>query len=100
MPGARLVQPSIGLDQYQSDPRGAQTPLDYASRDGAPRRRHAIRSALATPSSRSALDYRDKDQRSYFDQGGFPSYRADELKYNSFTPRVRLPFSTGSVRTA
>jgi len=28
LPGARRVQPSIGLDEYAADPRGAQTPLD------------------------------------------------------------------------
>jgi iron complex outermembrane receptor protein len=28
LPGARTVQPSIGLNQYATDPRGAQTPLD------------------------------------------------------------------------
>ena len=34
LPGARRIQPSIGLDEYATDPRGAQTPLDYSSRDG------------------------------------------------------------------
>ena len=72
LPGARRMQPSIGLDEYQSDPRGAQTPLDYASRDGT-RAGMTSRSASATPSCPSAPDYRDKDQRSYFDQGGFPT---------------------------
>ena len=34
LPGGRRVQPSIGLNEYASDPRGAQTPLDHSSRDG------------------------------------------------------------------
>lgn len=98
LPGARIVQPSIGLDEYQSNPRGAQTPLDYASRDG--RRAGMTYSQRFGDAELSVgLDYRDKDQRSYFDQGGFfPTYRADDLKYNSVTPRLRLPFSTGAVR--
>jgi iron complex outermembrane receptor protein len=97
LPGARIVQPSIGLDEYQSNPRGAQTPLDYASRDG--RRAGMTYSQRFGDAELSVgLDYRDKDQRSYFDQSGFPTYRADDLKYNSFTPRLRLPFSTGAVR--
>jgi iron complex outermembrane recepter protein len=99
LPGARLVRPSIGLDEYQSNPRGAQTPNDYASRDG--------RRAGTTYSQRFGsaefsvgLDYRDKDQRSFFEQGGAPftSYRADKLDLTSLTPKVRLPFSTGGVR--
>jgi iron complex outermembrane receptor protein len=97
LPGARLVQPSIGLDQYQSDPRGAQTPLDYGSRDG---RRAGMTYSQRFGDAELSIgaDYRDKDQRSYFDFNGFPSYRADDLKYNSVTPRLRLPFSTGSAR--
>src|SRR5690606_38951235 len=34
LPGARRIRPSIGLDEYADDPRGAQTPLDFSSRDG------------------------------------------------------------------
>ena len=34
LPGARRIQPSIMLKEYTADRRGAQTPLDYASRDG------------------------------------------------------------------
>jgi iron complex outermembrane recepter protein len=98
LPGARLVQPSIGLDQYQSDPRGAQTPNDYASRDG---RRAGMTYAQRFGSAEFSIgaDYRDKDQRSFFEQGGAPftNYRADKLDLTSVTPKVRLPFSTGSV---
>ena len=37
------------------------------------------------------LDWRDKDQRSYFDQSGFPTYREDRLDLRSLTPRLKLP---------
>jgi iron complex outermembrane recepter protein len=99
LPGARIVQPSIGLDEYQSNPRGAQTPNDYASRDG--RRAGAGYSQRFGDAEFSiGLDYRDKDQRSFFEQGGAPftSYRADKLDLTSITPKLRLPFSTGGVR--
>jgi iron complex outermembrane receptor protein len=90
LPGGRFVQPSKGLDQYAADPRGATTPLDYASRDG----RLAGLTLLQRFGGVEAvvgLDWRDKDQRSYFDQNGFPTYRADGLELTSLTPRVKIP---------
>ncbi len=96
LPGARRIQPSIGLDEYASDPRGAQTPLDYASRDGA-RAALKLSHRLGEAELSLGIDYRDKDQRSYFDQGGFPIYRADALKVTSLTPRARIPFTLGSI---
>jgi iron complex outermembrane recepter protein len=97
LPGGRFVQPSIGLDEYAADPRGASTPLDYSSRDGT-----RIGSTL-TWTSRGGefslgVDYRDKDQRAYFDQAGFPTYRADKLELRSLSPRARLPFVTADVQ--
>ena len=97
LPGARRVQPSIGLDEYAADPRGAQTPLDYASRVGQ-RAGATLVQRLGEAELSVGLDHRDKDQRSFFDQGGFPTYRADALDLNSFTPRLRVPFATGSLR--
>ena len=97
LPGGRFVQPSIGLDEYTADPRGASTPLDYSSRDGT-----RIGSTLTWHSRNSefslGVDYRDKDQRAYFDQAGFPTYRADKLELRSLTPRARVPFETGGLR--
>ncbi len=95
LPGARRIQPSIGLNEYVADPRGAQTPLDYASRDGA-RAGVTFGHRLGDAEFTLGLDYRDKDQRSYFDQGGFPIYRADALNVASATPRARIPFKLGS----
>ena len=96
LPGGRFVQPSIGLDQYATDRRGASTPLDYASRDGT-RARLSFLQRLGDAELSVGLDTRDKDQRSYFDQGGFPTYRADDLELRSLTPRVRLPLRTHSL---
>ena len=96
LPGGRLVQPSIGLDQYASDPRGAQTPLDYASRDGA-RAGANFMQRFGDAEFTVGLHWRDKDQRSYFDQMGFPTYRADALDVTSLTPRLRVPFALGDT---
>jgi iron complex outermembrane recepter protein len=97
LPGARRVRPSIGLDEYADDPRGAQTPLDFSSRDGT-RAGLALTQRFGDTEVSIGLDRRDKDQRSYFDFGGFPSYRADDLQLTSFTPRVRTAFTLGATR--
>jgi iron complex outermembrane receptor protein len=96
LPGARRVQPSIGLNEYATDPRGAQTPLDYASRDGK-RASLVLGQRLGEAELSVGLNWRRKDQRSHFDQGGFPIYRADELDVSSLTPRLRVPFATGGI---
>jgi iron complex outermembrane receptor protein len=90
LPGGRFVQPSIGLDEYATDPRGAATPLDYASRDGA-RARATLLQRVGEAEFSIGVDWRDKDQRSFFDQGGFPRYQADDLELRSLTPKMKLP---------
>jgi iron complex outermembrane receptor protein len=97
LPGARAVQPSIGLDEYASDPRGAQTPLDWSKRDGE-RLGASFVTRLGTAELNLGADWRDKDQRAYFDQGGFPTYRDDQLEMTSFTPRLRVPFALAGLR--
>ena len=96
LPGARRVQPSIGLDEYASDPRGAQTPLDYASRDGE-RAGLTLSRRWGQTEFSVGFDWRRKDQRSYFDQSGFPVSRKDVMDVASITPRVRIPFATGGL---
>ncbi len=96
LPGARRVQPSIGLDEYASDPRGAQTPLDFASRDGE-RAGLTLSRRWGETDFSVGLDWRRKDQRSYFDQSGFPISRADVMDVTSLTPRMRIPFMTGGI---
>jgi len=90
LPGGRFVQPSIGLDEYAADPRGTGTPLDYASRDGA-RAGLSFLQRVGEAEFLLGVDFRDKKQLSYFDQGGFPSTRDDRLELASLTPRFRLP---------
>jgi iron complex outermembrane receptor protein len=97
LPGARRIQPSTRLDEYAADPRGAQTPLDYASRDGL-RAGASLMHRLGDAELSLGIDWRDKVQRSNFDQAGFPIYRADRLEVSSLTPRVRMPFALGGLR--
>ncbi|HEX5093734.1 MAG TPA: TonB-dependent receptor, partial [Burkholderiales bacterium] len=97
LPGARAVQPSIGQNQYATDPRGTSTPLDWSSLDS-----ERVGATLVTRLGRAELnvgaDWRNKDQNAYFDFGGFPVYRDDNLDYTSLTPRLRVPFETGGWR--
>lgn len=97
LPGGRFVQASIGLDQYGSDPRGTNTPLDWASRDGN-RVGATVRQNFGSAEFIVGADYRSKEQRSYFDQGGFPVFRDDSLDLRSITPRVRIPFGPAGLR--
>jgi iron complex outermembrane receptor protein len=97
LPGARRVQPSIGLDEYTSDPRGAQTPLDWSSRDGS-RAGATFGTRLGEAEFSVGADWRGKSQQSYYDQSGFPIYRDDQLDVTALTPRVRVPFAIGATR--
>jgi iron complex outermembrane receptor protein len=89
LPGARTVQPSAGVNQIESDRRGTNTPLDYATRDGNRMtldwRRHS-----GWGEFNIGLGWRDKAQTSYFDFGGFPDYRVVDLDVWSFTPRLKI----------
>jgi iron complex outermembrane receptor protein len=94
LPGARLVQPSIGTNLVATDPRGTSTPLDYASRDGS---QLALewRQKFYGADVNVGVARRTKNQKSYFDFGGYPNYRDSDLNVNSFTPRIRVPHSLG-----
>ena len=96
LPGGRFVQPSIGLDEYSTDRRGAATPLDYANRDGA-RAGASLVQRLGSAELSVGVDWRGKEQKSYFDQGGFPTYRDDDLDLKSFTPRLKVPLGRHSL---
>ena len=97
LPGARRVQPSIGLDEYAADPRGAQTPLDWSSRDGE-RAGVTYVARIGGAELNVGADWRSKQQQSYFDQSGFPITRDDALDVSSFTPRLRLPVTLAGMR--
>ncbi len=95
LPGARTVQPSIGLNEYATDPRGAQTPLDWSERDGN-RAGATLAHRVGEAELSLGLDWRDKAQRSYFDQQG-PVARDDRLQWSSIGPRARVPLHIGGV---
>jgi len=90
LPGARTVQPSAGINQLETDRRGASTPLDYAQRAGN-RAMFDWRHETGLGQFNLGLGYRDKEQTSYFDQGGFPDYRVANLDQWSVSPRMRFP---------
>ena len=89
LPGARQIQPSAGVNQFVTDRRGAQTPLDYATRDGD---RAVLDWRITTGFGEVNLSggWRGKAQTSYFDFGGFPNYRATDVNVWSLTPRVKI----------
>ena len=89
LPGARTVQPSAGINQLETDRRGTSTPLDYAQLVG---NRVTLdwRQETGIGEFSLGLGYRDKEQTSYFDQGGFPDYRIANLEVWSASPRMRF----------
>jgi iron complex outermembrane receptor protein len=89
LPGARQVQPSAGVNELVTDRRGAQTPLDWAQREG---RRALFDWIRATPFGEVTVEagWREKIQRSFFDQQGFPDFRDIDLAVWSLTPRVKV----------
>lgn len=94
LPGARIVQPSIGLNEYASDPRGAQTPRDYANRDGS-RAGATLAHTLGEAELTLGLDWRNKKTNALFAQ----QFRTqqDSATVQSITPRVRVPFRLGGL---
>ena len=94
LPGARQIQPSAGVNQFISNKTGAQTPLDYATRDGD---RAMLDWRIATGFGEVNLSggWRGKEQTSYFDFGGFPNYRITDLNVLSLTPRVKVTTPLG-----
>jgi iron complex outermembrane receptor protein len=90
LPGARTVQPSAGVNELETDRRGTSTPLDYAERTGN-RATLDWRHETGIGQFSLGLGYRDKEQKSYFDFGGFPDYRVAELDVWSVSPRMRFP---------
>lgn len=96
LPGARLVQPSIGLDQVADDPRGTNTPLDWTDTRGY-QAGLSDRFGFGSNEAMLDLDYRNKQQQSYYHFGGFPDYREVDLDMWSFSPRTRLPVVAGGI---
>jgi iron complex outermembrane receptor protein len=95
LPGARRVNPAIGLDQLRDDRKGTNTPNDYADQRG-------YNTALGVTQlwengAEAVIDggYRVKNQKAFFDDydfgGAFANYLDSELKTWSFTPRLIIP---------
>ena len=89
LPGARQVQPSAGRNELATDRRGAQTPLDWAQREGN-RALIDYRRTLGFGEFTVGAGWREKEQRSYFFFGGFPDYREVDLSVWSLNPRIKL----------
>ncbi len=88
-PGARQIQPSANVNQFLSDKRGTSTPLDNATRDGD---RAVLDWRVTTGFGEVNLSggWRSKEQTSYFDFGGFPTFRIADLNVLSLTPRIKV----------
>jgi iron complex outermembrane recepter protein len=90
-PGARSVNPSLGINQLATDPRGATTPFNYGNRQGF---------SVTTGLTRQINDglqlivdggvRQKKQQAAFFDSfsSDFDSYVDTTLTNYSFTPRV------------
>ncbi|HET7159742.1 MAG TPA: TonB-dependent receptor, partial [Burkholderiales bacterium] len=89
LPGARMVQPSAGVDQLPTDRRGAATPFDWAQREGN-RASFDWRRDISIGELNLSAGWRNKEQRSYFAFGGFPDYREVDLDVWSVTPRIKI----------
>ncbi|WP_291605402.1 TonB-dependent receptor [Bradyrhizobium sp.] len=95
LPGGRLVDPSIGLDQLATNRRGAATPFDYANQQG------ASVTAGFTKTLMNGVDLivdggvrQKKTQSAFFGPTPFPSfastYNDADLQTWSITPRLSI----------
>jgi iron complex outermembrane receptor protein len=93
-PGSRTVDPSIGVNELVTDPRGTSTPLDYGRRDGG---HVSIGTVQQLDFGRLAgeLSYRDTEQQAFYAAYG-GSFLDTDLNLLSFTPRVKIPYRFGS----
>jgi iron complex outermembrane receptor protein len=97
LPGSRSVEPDAGLNELATNPEGTNTPLDWAKRKGY---QAGLNSSFEFGRNEVLLDldYRNKQQQSYFDYGGGSgNYRDADLDMLAVSPRVRLPFETGDI---
>ncbi|MDP1925556.1 MAG: TonB-dependent receptor [Thiobacillus sp.] len=97
LPGARIVEPDQNRNELTSNPEGAQTPRDWAKRDGW---QAVLSGQFELPKGEvvADLNYRSKSQEAYFYFGGYPSYRETVLDMLTFSPRVKLPLQAGGVK--
>lgn len=96
LPGARMVDPSIGLNELSSDRKGSNTLDDWADEQV----EYATIGYSAELNKRDSLvidsGYRRKRQRSQFDYGfGFGAYSESAIRTLSLTPRLMLDREIG-----
>lgn len=94
-PGPRTVDPTTGVNELATDPRGTSTPLDYGHRDGGHVSLGTIQQ-LDFGQLAGELSYRSKKQQAYFAKYG-GNYLDTNLNLLSFTPRVKIPYQLGST---
>jgi iron complex outermembrane recepter protein len=92
LPGERKVDPSNGINQLVSDPRGTSKPLDYAKFDGW-HTSLGTTQQLSFGDAAAELSYRNKNQQAFLSG----SYLETSLNLLSFTPRVKIPFQLGAL---
>jgi len=90
LPGARLVDPSIGVNELVTDRRGATTPNAFSSRTGGSLIFGVSR--MITPSVELIVDgnLRRKDQTIFSSLFGFDASDVRGLTSGSVTPRVNM----------
>lgn len=98
LPGARLVDANLGIDQLHDNPRGTSTPNDWANED----RYQVVAGWKAQLSDNLELvidgSHRFKQQKSFFDYGfGFSDFVNTELGSISATPRLQFDYRTGAI---
>lgn len=96
LPGVRKVKP--GTDQLHDDPRGTDTPNDYANEQraqGIVGWRHQLGNGATLIVEGG---HRYKEQKAFFDYGGgYSSYLDTTLNTDSLTPRIELSRQIGNV---
>ncbi len=90
LPGERTVDPSTGINQLVSDPRGTSKPLDYAKLDGGHISLGATQK-LRFGDVATEFSYRSKNQQAFLSG----SYLETNLNLLTFMPRAKIPFQLG-----
>jgi len=100
LPGGRLVDPSIGVNQLVTDRRGATTPFDWAGKQGENATLGFTR--MIAPWAELIVDggVRHKAEQAEFHLAtGDPTAAVDtQLTTTSFTPRLKIDGAIGEVR--
>jgi len=93
LPGERHVDPGTGVDELNNDRRGTGRPRDYADQRGGSLTAGYSHFLSADRELVVDLGYRNKNQKSFFDDydfgGLYASYSDTDLATGSFTPRLK-----------